>query len=346
VAGSTEAASVMEPLRSQPVRVRLYGLWIGFKRAVLDTFAFSRWVRVLRNLAYIAFVIQSSLAFTNAVTRISWAFWLNMAVVVAFAISSILVDALPKRERRPRVSDVHHLRELETRVRNLRDLLEIRKGSIPCIEELGDAFTQQAFMAACNAVCADRDVRVTLMTEDDDKTLRVSILFPGDTGEELRPETTIPLTKADALGRRRPKRRLGVAGYAYGRCQSVYVPNTKVRAAYFVRPAVSGRVEYDWLGRAWKPSPRSAHYRSVISVPVFVKQQRKRRPLGVLNFESRSRDAFGSADFHVACLAAGLFAQGLAATMESIAECIQNGAGRATEGDLSDLDVAGRGAAV
>lgn len=299
------------PVKQQPLCVRIYHGWFYSKRKLLDSAWLAKVARVFCSASYIGIVAQSAVL-AGLEKSVLWLFTLNLAFVFVFAAASLFSEWLPKREVRPKVSDVHHIRELEAKLRNLFDELEQHSTSLECITMLGEAFMKQAFEAACKAVCAERDIWVSFMREDDDQTLRVSIIYPQE--GRYHSKTEIPL-QVNADGYKLPPDGLGVAGYAYGLCTSVYVPNVALRIAYVVDASISGKVEYNWLGRVWKPSD-AQRYRSVISVPVYVSQESERRPLGILNFESASRDAFGSADFHVACLTAGLLSLGLQATMK------------------------------
>jgi hypothetical protein len=264
----------------------------------------------LEGVAYIGIVAQTAVMATLQRTVV-WLLAVNMSVVFIFAVASILSHWLPRRERRPRVLDVHHARELQIKYGNLLDELEEHAGSLECLEVLGDVFTEQAFEAACRAVCAGRDVRVSYMVEDDDRTLRVKIIYP-EAGS-YRSQTEIHLD-INPRGYKVPPDGLGVGGFAHGLCRSVYVPNVARRGAYLVDASLDGSVTYEWLGRSWKGSG-SHRYKSVVSVPVYVRQKGQKRPLGVLNYESRCRDSFGSADFHVACQMAGFLALGLRRVM-------------------------------
>lgn len=304
-------ADVLAPLRQQPLLVRVYHYWFSGKRRLLDSAALAKATRVTRHASYIGVVAQAAVM-AGLQKTIPALLAVNLALVFMFAVASILSQWLPRREVRPKVLDVHYVRELQIKYSNLLHLLGKHSTSSDCLEVLGDVFTRQAFEAACRAVCADRDVRVSYMVEDDDRTLRVQIIFP-EAGT-YKSQTEIQLA-VDNRGYKVPPEGLGVGGFAQGLCRSVYVPNVSVRSAYLVDAALDGNVTYEWLGRSWKDSG-AQRYKCVISVPVFVREEDLKRPLGVLNFESRYRDSFGSADFHVACLMAGLLALGLKATME------------------------------
>ena len=262
---------------------------------------------MLEGIAYIGVVVQAAIMATLKKSD-SWLLAVNLTILFVYAVASILSQWLPRRERRPRVLDVHHARELQIKYANLLDETNTHRDSLECLEVLGDGYTQQAFEGACRAVCADRrSVRVSWMTEDDDHTLRVKIIYPGEGDHTSR--TAIPLD-IGADGCKIPPAGVGVGGFAYGLCRSVYVPNVRRGGAYLVDASLHGTVTYEWLGACWIDSG-SRRYKSVISVPVYVREKGERRPLGVLNYESPARDSFGSADFHVACLMAGLLALGL-----------------------------------
>ncbi|MFC2078444.1 hypothetical protein ACFLSZ_00520 [Candidatus Bipolaricaulota bacterium] len=305
------------PIARQALIVRFYHSWFLGKRRFLDSIGASRTVRLIRVIAEVGIVVQLLVVTTTSQT-ILWLLVLNVVLAFAFAVASILAEWLPRREVRPKVLDVHYVRELQAKLRNLLDELRLHSTSLECVELLGEAFSQQAFESACRAICGHESIRVSYMIEDDNHRLRPSIVYPTAPGYES--STHIRLA-ADGEGYKLPIGDLGVGGFAHGLCKSVYVPRVSNQAAYFVDAGIDGSVSHIWLGRAWLPSD-SRRYKSVISVPVYVREGGANRPLGVLNFESSRYDAFGSADFHIACLLAGLYALGLHATMQAVERAV------------------------
>lgn len=222
--------------------VKAYCTWFRWKRQAFDSKRLRGFVEFVGVVSYLTFFLQSSLS-VGAGIKLAWSYWMNLAVVALFVLTYTVSRCLPAREQRPKVADVHQLRELERRLRNLQDALEIHSGLPELIKTHGKHFHEQAFRAACEAVCAGRDIRVTFMTESDDETLRISSYYPPDEQDSVGPATVIPLT--DHHQRMRcPKEAVGVGGYAYGACRTVYVPSTRARAAYVVKPDSMGEVIY------------------------------------------------------------------------------------------------------
>lgn len=107
----------------------------------------------------------------------------------------------------------------------------------------------------------------------------------------------------------------GPAAVAYDRLQIVYMPSKKNRRGWLFRLAQDGdgeRYEPSEPVEGWTPAPSAEleAFRSILCLPVAAYEQRNRKkPFGVLNLSTQTRDPFVDRDFMMGECFASVLAQ-------------------------------------
>jgi len=231
---------------------------------------------------------------------------LALSFVFLIAVARLLLFLTLRSGSRPVLEDVHEVRKI---LRNL-DIFRVKargakKGDLG---DLSFEFVRGIMKAACNAICHGQDIRASLMIEQQNRLILADV-WPPVPGADWSFSPSLP-TKPDRKRKLTPKDQVGVAGFAFLGLFGVYVPNVLARKGYWVSWAQSGRIEFSEIGSIWLESDAASRYQALLSAPVFIqKPEDEFNPWGVLNIECETRDPFGDADFHLACVFARVLAQ-------------------------------------
>jgi len=289
-------------------------LW-RFKRWVLNASWFLRFRSWASLIVIYGIVGQGFLQLAGKGSPIAYIANLVVLAVLAFC-RTLLQFQWVTLEERPTPRELHEVLRLQEKLRKLR--IKVRNAANSAVlEECLDRLTEDVFNVACQAICAQHSVRVTFM-QMKGGSLQVVKLWPESA--DLDEEFVIPMERTDkGLF---PRDKQGAAGFAYGSTLPVYVPRTSTRLSYMISISSTGELELTPLGKVFKKSA-SRRYRSLVCMPVYVTEGDQRVPLGVLNFESRKADNFSTADFHLALMISGFYAEGLKAIMKAKEELSQ-----------------------
>lgn len=249
---------------------------------------------------------------------------INIGALSAYGLGQVFLALRKAHEiyERPKVRDIHEIRKTLHRLANLRASLEESKDPSE-VALLSGIYLANVLRAACTAICRERHVVVTLMTEtkDEQKKRWLSIrgYHPSDSDVDVTFRMEII---GDENGEIKPVEGKGVAAYVYGGLTTIYVPNTSTGLAKFIcADGRTGRIRPRNAGDIWLPHPTTTRRAgSIFAVPIHLTTDRGpgQRPLGVLNFEGDKKDAFADADLHLACTFGHLLAHGLWLTSEKM----------------------------
>ena len=235
----------------------------------------------------------------------------NITLLVMIAAGHLVSYIQQRTKARPPVGDVYEIRNLLENLWASKQKMQ-RISNHQALVQATERFIEQALKAACRASCGERIVRATLMFKNKNNELTVSVL--SEPVGDHDPEFSIPLTE-DAHGDLIPKGNKGLAGFAFGKGHTMYLPNRHFRACWQLDLHADGSIAPKKRGDLWKES-RVCRFASVLCTPVIDHSTEREHPIAVLNLESPKWDSFGDADFHLISIVADTLADGLVEAKE------------------------------